>query len=103
MISFLKPYKIIKIPGKSSFEDLTIQEVGLMIEADPSICENDGNDYFSSVALDEFLHFRNLKRPDLVKIRDRILQEIYIDIPGSKNKEINTDFLVKIAQELKNE
>ena len=95
-----KPYKLIKIPGKTSFEDITLQELGLMIEADSSICEN-GNDYFSSRALDEFLHGTTLKRPDLIKIREYILKDIYINLPESKNKKINVDFLKKTAQELK--
>ena len=68
--------KIIRIPNKSSFKELSLNDVGLMIEADSSLTD-DGNDYFSSVALDEFLHFRGLKgRPDLQTIREKILKKI---------------------------
>lgn len=95
----LKSYKLIKIPGKNSFEELTIPEVGLMIEADSSLSKN-GNEYFSSRALDEFLHGIDLKRSDLIEVRERILREIYIDNPPSKIKKINTEFLKKISREL---
>ena len=93
--------KIIKIPNKDSFKELTLYELGLMIEADSSLSK-DGNSSFASCALDEFLHFRNFDdSPELQEIQSYILENIYIDIPGSKNKEINTDFLKKYANELK--
>ena len=46
--------RIIKIENKT-FEDLTLAEIALMIDADTSISPH-GNDYFSSSALDIFLH-----------------------------------------------
>jgi hypothetical protein len=95
-----KRYNLVKIPGKSSFEDITTREVGLMIEADSSISEN-GNEYFSSRALDEFLHGSTLKRPDLINIREQILKDIYIDVPESKTKNINTEFLKLFARDLR--
>jgi hypothetical protein len=96
----LLPKKIIKIPGKS-FEDLSLLEIALMIEADSSLAE-DGNDYFASCALDEFLHCSKLEgRADLQQIRDEILNNIYLDIPDSKSKKINTEFLVQYANDLR--
>lgn len=94
-------HKIIKIPNKS-FDDLTLKEVALMIEADSSISPN-GNQYFASCALDEFLHNASLERDDLKDMRERILQNIYIEVPGSKNKKINTRFLKELSEKLKNE
>lgn len=92
--------KIIKIPGKESFTDLSLKEVALMIEADSSLSK-EGNTSFASCALDEFLHFSNLDgRPDLQEIQSDILRNIYIDIEGSKTKKINAEFLKKYAQEL---
>ena len=93
--------EIIKIPGKS-FEDLSLIEVALMIEADSSL-EQDGNAYFASCALDEFLHCSKLDgRLDLQQIREDILSKIYLDIPDSKSKKINTKFLVQYAESLRN-
>ena len=92
--------KIIKIPGKESFKDLSLDEVALMIEADSSLSK-DGNSSFASCALDEFLHFSSLEgRPDLQKIQSDILNNIYIDIKGSTTKKINTEFLMEYAKEL---
>ena len=97
----LKPQKIIKISDKS-FADLTIAEVALMIEADFSLSSN-GNEYFAGCALDEFLHCSDLEgRPDLQQIRKDIFSNIYLEIPGSKSKKINTKFLVTYASDLRN-
>ena len=100
MINF-KFRKTIKIPEKS-FNDLSLYEVALMIEADSSLSE-DGNEYFDSSALDVFLHNSSGLRPDLEKIRNELLSEIYISVPGHKNKIINTDFLINYAKLLKAE
>ncbi|MEJ2461057.1 MAG: hypothetical protein P8098_05445 [Candidatus Thiodiazotropha sp.] len=95
--------KIIKIPNKESFEDLSLYEIGLMIEADSALSP-EGNELFDSCALDEFLHFRRFDTsPQLQKIQSYILANIYLEIPGSKNKGINTAFLKAYAKELKNE
>lgn len=92
--------RIIKIPGKRSFTDLSLKEVALMILADSSLSK-EGNSSFASCALDEFLHFSNLDgRPDLQNIQTTILKNIYIDVAGTKTKEINTEFLKKYANEI---
>jgi len=94
--------KIIKIPGKS-FGDLSKEEVALMIEADSSLTKK-GNEYFADCALDEFLHSSNLEgNEELQKIRSEILQNIYLDIPGKKQKKINTEFLMQYAKDLRND
>ena len=91
-------HDIIKIPGKQ-FDDLTLREVAKMIEADSAISP-EGNDYFSGDALDVFLHNAEITRPDLIHLRDKILENIYIDVDGSKVKEINTEYLTKLAADL---
>lgn len=91
-------HKVIKIPGKS-FEDLTLGEVTLMIDADSSLSPN-GNEYFSSCALDEFLHNTELERSDLRELQAEILENIYIDVDGSRNKKINTSYLKKLSSSL---
>ena len=93
--------KIIRIPGKESFEDLSLYEIGLMIESDSSLSK-DGNSNFASCTLDEFLHFGNFDNsPKLKKIQSYILENIFLDIPSYKNKQINSEFLKKYAMELK--
>ena len=90
---------IIKIPGKAHFDDLSLKEVALMIEADSSICQ-EGNDCFSSNALDEFLHNTSLSRSDLKAIQQDILANIYVDVEGSKNKKINIEYLLDLSKKL---
>ncbi|KAF0810945.1 hypothetical protein A167_00432 [Alcanivorax sp. S71-1-4] len=92
-------HKVIKIPGKS-FEDLTLREVALMIDTDSSLSPN-GNEHFSSCALDEFLHNTELERSDLRQLQEEILKNIYIDVDGSKNEKINTSYLKKLSSSLK--
>ena len=92
-------HKVIKIPGKT-FDDLSWQEVALMIEADSSISP-EGNEYFSSEALDEFLHNARLERHDLQELRDEILRHIYIDVEGTRRKAINVDYLKSLASSLR--
>lgn len=95
--------KIIKIPGKISFKELSISEIALMIEADSAL-GGGGNESFDSCALDEFLYCEDLsERPDLQKIRDHIAENIYLDVPGSKVKKINAMFLSRYALELRSE
>lgn len=91
--------KIIRIPGKS-FEDLDAEEVALMIEADSALSP-DGNPYFSSRALDEFIHFADLQRSDLKQLRNLIIENIYVDIPGRKEKKIDTAFLIELAERVR--
>ncbi|UJP06214.1 MAG: hypothetical protein LZF61_04355 [Nitrosomonas sp.] len=92
-------HDVIKIPGKT-FEDLSLEEVALMIEADSSISP-EGNEYFASCALDEFLHNTKLERKDLRKLQGEILEHIYIDIKGSQKKKINTEYLMILASKLR--
>ncbi len=97
-MSFFKAKEIIKIPGKT-FDNLSAREVALMIEADSSLSE-DGNEFFSSCALDEFLYGAELERKDLCELRDEILQNIYVNVEGQKYKDINTDYLKKLCDKL---
>lgn len=92
-------HDVIKIPGKT-FEDLSLEEVALMIEADSSLSPN-GNDYFASCALDEFLHNTKLKRKDLRKLQEEILKHIYVELPGLVEKKTNTDYLMAIVSRLR--
>jgi hypothetical protein len=92
-------HDVIKIPGKN-FEELSINEVALMIEADSSISP-DGNEYFASCALDEFLHNTKLKREDLREVQSDILKHIYIEGDSSRTKKVNTEYLKLLASKLK--
>ena len=91
--------KIIRIPGKT-FDDLSMQEVALMIEADSALSP-EGNEYFSSSALDEFLYTTEVTREDLKAVRAEILENIYLDVEGSSEKDINVGFLEAYAAQLK--
>lgn len=99
MILYFRLHKIIKVPRKS-FDDLSLREVALMIEANSSISP-DGNEYFAACALDDFLHEVELKREDLNFIKDIILKSIYIDMDGSKNKKVDSEFLLLFASKFK--
>lgn len=99
MKGLFQSHSVIKIPGKT-FEDLTLEEVALMIDADSSISP-EGNEYFSGCALDEFLHNVRLKRSDLRGLQEEILKNIYIVLEGSKNKEIDVDYLKQLSSSLK--
>lgn len=99
-MKFFQSGDIIKIPGKTSFDDLSLKEIGLMIDADSSLSP-EGNDFFSSSALDEFLHSAILKRADLKAIQKKVLDNIYLGVAGSKVKKINTEYLQKLSAELR--
>ncbi|MCC7412731.1 MAG: hypothetical protein IT495_14040 [Gammaproteobacteria bacterium] len=90
--------KIIKIPGKT-LDELSLAEVAQMIMADSAISPR-GNVNFSSCALDEFLHNAVLTNPELEQIRSDILESIYIDVDGTKEKKINVEFLKTYAARL---
>ena len=78
--------KIIKIRGKTSFEQLTLSEISEMIRADSAI-SRDGNDNFSSSALDIFLNNGNkYKSSELEMIRAEILDRIYMEGCSLKEK-----------------
>lgn len=91
--------KIIRIPNKS-FNDLNAEETALMIEADSSLTA-DGNESFASCALDEFLYAAELHRADLLALRKLILDNIYVDKAGTTRKEINSEFLRKLADKIR--
>lgn len=90
---------IIKIEGKT-FDDLTVFEVAKMIDADSSLT-NEGNEYFSSSALDEFLHNYEPERDDLKRVQKKILENIYVSNEGGIEKEINKEFLISFSKQLK--
>lgn len=71
-----------------------------MIEADSSISP-EGNEHFASCALDEFLYSAKLDKKELQSLREEILKNIYIDIDGFKEKKINVDYLISLAEMLK--
>lgn len=92
-------YEVIKIPDKT-FNDLSLYEVSLMIDADSTISPS-GNEFFASCALDEFLHFTELTSNNLKIIRNDILKNLYIDIKDSKIKKINIEYLKILSIKLK--
>ena len=98
-MSIIKGEEIIKVQGKSKFDELSLSEVGLMIDADSSISK-DGNEFFASCAFDEFLHGATIDREDLLEIREHILNNIYLDQDGSSEKQINVEFLKTFSRDL---
>ncbi|MCF6325336.1 MAG: hypothetical protein L3J89_13625 [Gammaproteobacteria bacterium] len=99
MIFGVKSGGIIKIQGKN-FEDLSLSEIGLMIDADSSLSPN-GNEFFSSCALDVFLHNTVLECPDLKTLQKGILDNIYLNVQGEKSKRINTEYLRQLSIDLR--
>ena len=91
--------ELIKGP-KKSFDELDVDEVAAMIEADSTIAP-EGNAQFDAAALDTFLHNATLTRPDLIRIRTELLQGIYLDVQGAHWKRIDVDFLRAYAARLR--
>lgn len=74
MSGLFVPRSVIKIQGKG-FNDLSLDEIASMVEADSSISPL-GSDLFDSSALDTFLHNAKIEREDLKRVREDILRNI---------------------------
>ena len=97
LLKVFKPKPYIKIENKS-FDDLSSEELAYMILADSSLTK-DGNEYFDSMALDEFLTIEIVKNKDLLELKDFINNNLYIETE-SDIKDIDRAFLRKLASNL---
>jgi hypothetical protein len=88
--------KIIKIPGKSNFDELSIHEVGLLI--DSFFC--DGNEEFDALAFNEFLHAK-LRNERLKRIQRDLNENAFIDSDDDEWPKINENYLRQLARTLK--
>lgn len=96
LLSFLGFSKLIKIPGKSDFNDLTGAEVAAMIDA-----FLDGtNDQFDELAFNDFLHTR-LKNDELLWLQRELNKNAFIPRAGETMPEINVQYLRTLSKRLK--
>lgn len=86
---------LIKISGKSDFDQLTKTEIGLMIEA----FLGDGNEFFDQLAFNEFLHAK-LKNKDLRQIQDDLNRNSFLPAEGDEWPPINFAYLKSLASSL---
>ena len=93
MIGFTK---LIKIEGKSDFNELTPVEVSLMIDA----FLGDGNQYFDPLAFNDFLHAK-LSNENLKPIQRNLNDNAFVQKSGNKWPDINTAFLLELSKKLK--
>ncbi len=89
--------KLIKIPGKNSFDDLNENEVAFMIDA---FFFEEGNENFDKLALNDFLH-ADLSKKNLVDIQKKLNANMFIDVGKGKWPDINENFLLELANQLK--
>mgnify|MGYP000878662199 CR=1 FL=1 len=88
--------KIIKIPGKSEFDQLTWEEFGLMIDA-----FLDGeNDAFVSEALSEFTAW-GVRNPVLRDLRRHIIDNMLLPADGDAIPPVNEKWLRALSAKLK--
>lgn len=87
--------KLIKIPGKLWFDDLTPEEIGLMIDS----FLNDGNEYFDALAFNDFLHAK-LNNNTLIEIKQELNENAFLDNPNGWPS-INTKYLMTLSKKLK--
>jgi len=87
---------LIKIDGKEHFNDLTLPEVGLMIDA----FLDDGDEYFDPLAFNDFLH-AELSDETLKSIQTELNAKAFIPQKGDKWSEIDKGFLSALSAKLK--
>lgn len=88
--------KIIKIPNKSGFDQLTWEEFGLMIDA-----FLDGeNDAFVSDALSEFTAWK-VRSPVLQDLRQDIIDNMLLPAEGDAIPPVNEVWLRALSAKLK--
>jgi hypothetical protein len=90
--------KIIKIEGKSRFDQLTKREVGVLID---SFLEG-GNEYFDKIAFNEFLH-ADLGSSDLVNIQEALNRNTFVPSKLRRSPDINMEYLISLSKMLKGE
>jgi len=87
--------RIIKIKGKTNFDQLTKAEVALMIEA----FLNGGNKSFDKLALNEFLH-EKISCPALLDIQIELQKNTFIKNTDGGWPTINEIFLNEMIRKL---
>ena len=87
--------KLIKIPGKSWFDELTIAEVGLMIDA----FLVGGNDLFDGTALTDFIH-ADVNVDWMKSLQAELREKAFLD-KAKGWPEIDRNYLEQKATELK--
>jgi len=88
--------KLIKIPGKSSFDQLEQDEIALMIEA----FLEDGNESFDPLAFNDFLH-ADLQSEKLREIQRDLNANAFLDSSGDDWPRVNRPYLEGLVARLK--
>lgn len=89
--------KIIKIPGKDNFDQLTRPEVALMIEA----FLDDGNESFDRLAFNDFLH-AELENDNLKGLQADLKQNAFLPTKDDEWPAINYSYLRELSDNLRN-
>lgn len=87
--------RLIKIPGKNRFNQLTCKEIAFMIDA----FLNGNNDYFDKLAFNDFLHAK-LKNESLQQIQGDLIKNAFLKSEGNDWPKINEEYLIKYMKEL---
>jgi len=90
--------ELIRIPGKSSYDQLTKSEVAMMIDA----FLGEGNEFFDPLAFNDFLH-AELKNDDLKQLQEELNSKAFGPTEGNEWPPVNRDYLVQLMSELKRE
>lgn len=90
--------ELIRIPGKSNYDQLTKAEVAMMIDA----FLGDGNEFFDPLAFNDFLHVE-LKNDDLKQIQEDINSKAFWPAKGDEWPAVNRNYLLQIMSELMRE
>lgn len=96
-MSLISASRFIKIPNVRNCDELSLDQVASMIDASLT---PDGNEQFTSRALDEFLSIK-LRNNELIKVQQAILNNIYSEVEGQSFKDIDVNFLIEFAQKLR--
>jgi hypothetical protein len=79
---------LIKIEGKNDFDQLTLPEVGVMIDA----FLDGSNDYFDALAFNDFLH-AHIKNPELKQIQIALNEHAFLPARKGVIPEVNIAYL----------
>lgn len=90
--------ELIKIPGKTSYDQLTNPEVAMMIDA----FLTEGNEFFDPLAFNDFLHTQ-LKNSDLKQLQEDMSSKAFGPTEGNEWPPINRHYLEQLIHELRRE
>ncbi len=88
--------RIIKIPGKSTFDELDAREFAVLIESFLS----GGNASFDEIALNEFLHAK-VKQPLACALQARLVANAFLPSQHDEWPTINVSYLTNLVSELR--